>query len=141
MENSFKILKRIFCLLIILGQLVVLAGCPSNLNTNGNNTEDNSNNNNVQQQGTKVWYSENWTLFNTKSIIRSYKGDSEEDFKKYSSIAYNLLGEYHKLFDIYTPGTEKYGVVNLYDINANAGGEPLEVDQKLIDFLFFGKKS
>ena len=131
MGNSFKILKRIFCLLIILGQLVVLSGCPSNLDTNDNN------NNNGEQQQIKVWNSYNYTLFNTVSVILSYKGDTQEEFKTNSDLAYEILGEYHQLFDIYY---EYSGVTNLCTINKNAGGEPLVVDQKLIDFLLYAKE-
>ena len=123
MGNSFKIFKRIFCLLIILGQLVVLAGCLSNFKTD-EETE--------QQQTSDTWVSYNQTLFNTASRIISYKGETKEQFTQNANIAYGILEEYHKLFDIYY---EYSGVTNLCTINKNAGGDPLVVDQKLIDFL------
>ena len=128
MGNSFKILKRIFYLLIILGQLVVLAGCPSNLNSNTNQE---------QQQIAKSWTSYNYAYFDTVSTISSFIGESKETFEKNCKAAYEILGEYHKLFDIYY---EYSGVVNLCTINKNAGGEPMVVDQKLIDFLLYAQE-
>ena len=46
------------------------------------------------------------------------------------------MGEYHRLFDIYH---EYSGLNNLCTVNRLAGGEPVEVDEKLIDFLLYAK--
>ena len=115
---------------IILGQLVFLAGCPSHLDT-GNEQDSNDN------ASIKVWQSSNFALFNTVSYIYSYKGDEQADFTTNSNAAFELLEEYHKLFDIYY---EYSGVVNLCTINKTAGGEPLVVEQKMIDFLLYAKE-
>jgi thiamine biosynthesis lipoprotein len=48
-----------------------------------------------------------------------------------------MLDEYHQLFDIYHEYT---GINNLCTINKNAGGEPLVVNQKLIEFLLYAKE-
>lgn len=78
-----------------------------------------------------------WDLFDTKSIIYSYKGDSEAEFKSNCKDVETLLREYHKLFDIYY----KYsGINNLKTVNDNAGVAPVEVDEKLIDFLLYAKE-
>lgn len=51
--------------------------------------------------------------------------------------ASGILGEYHRLFDIYH---EYSGENNLCTLNRNAGGESIEVDRKLIDFLVYAKE-
>ena len=76
-------------------------------------------------------------MFDTKSIIYSYLGDSESEFESNHKAVATLLGEYHKLFDIYY----KYsGVNNLKTVNDKAGIEPVKVEEKLIDFLLYAKE-
>ena len=133
MENIFKtLIKRIFCLIIIMGQLVVLTGCPSNLDTN-----DSTNNGEEQKQPQQVWSYSSFSYFDTVSYIYSYKGDNQTEFQENCKPVSALLNEYHQLFDIYHEYT---GIVNLCSINKNAGKEPLTVDQKLIDFLLYAKE-
>ena len=102
---------------------MVLAGCPSNLGTNKN-----------EDPKSLGWQS--YSYFDTISKIFSYSGDSSEVFQANIKKVSDLFSEYHKLFDIYY---EYEGVTNLCTINKNAGGEPLVVDQKLIDFLLYAK--
>ena len=78
-----------------------------------------------------------FTYFDTVSNIYSYAGDSQEEFDERTAAAAQILEEYHRLFDIYY---EHSGVNNLCTINKNAGGEPMKVDQKLIDFLLYAKE-
>jgi thiamine biosynthesis lipoprotein len=78
-----------------------------------------------------------FTYFDTVSNIYSYAGDSQEEFDARTAEAVRILDEYHKLFDIYY---EHSGINNLCTVNKNAGGEPLKVDQKLIDFLLYAKE-
>ena len=123
MEKNFKTIKRIFCLIIILGQLVVLASCLSNStedsnstnNPNDSQTEENDNN---ASNSIKVWQNIRFDLFDTVSYVYSYKGDTVEEFTEHSNNAFAILEEYHKLFDIYH---EYNGIVNLATINKNAG--------------------
>lgn len=75
-----------------------------------------------------------FTYFDTVSYVYSYAGDSAEQFDERSAEVSDILGEYHRLFDIYH---EYSGVNNLCTLNLNAGGEPIEVDEKLIDFLLY----
>ena len=78
-----------------------------------------------------------YEFFDTKSIIYSYKGDSEAEFvQNYNAVA-DLLGEYHKLFDIYY---EYAGINNIKTINKNAGVAPVKADARLIDFLLYSKE-
>ena len=78
-----------------------------------------------------------YDFFDTVSVISSYAGDSKEEFFANCETVSSLLGEYHKLFDIYY---EYSGINNLKTINKNAGKEPVKVDQKLIDFLIYAKE-
>lgn len=79
----------------------------------------------------------NYEFFDTVSVIMSYKGDTEEEFLANATAVFDLLGEYHRLFDIYY---EYSGVNNVKTINENAGIAPVEVDSRLIDFLLWAKE-
>ena len=114
-----KILKSISCLCLIWGLLVVSTGCPQSAPK-------------TEPLG-KVYY----TFFDTVSYIYNYAGDSQEVFDEKALSAATILEEYHRLFDIYY---EHSGVNNLCTVNKNAGGEPIKVDQKLIDFLLYAKE-
>ena len=76
-----------------------------------------------------------FNYFDTVSYIIGYEVTGDE-FGVASNEALELLGEYHKLFDIYN---EYDGIVNLCTINKNAGNGPMVVDQKIIDMLVFAK--
>ena len=78
-----------------------------------------------------------FTYFDTVSYVYSYAGDSAEQFDDRSAAFSDIRGEYHRLFDI---SHEFSGVNNLCTLNLNAGGEPIEVDEKLIDFLLYARE-
>lgn len=78
-----------------------------------------------------------FTYFDTVSYVYSYAGDSAEQFEERSAEVSVILEEYHKLFDIYH---EYSGINNLCTINRQAGGEPLPVDEKIIDFLDYARQ-
>jgi thiamine biosynthesis lipoprotein len=117
-----KIFKSLISLCAVIGLLVVMTGCPSTANR-----EDSP-----QTQG-RV----NFTFFDTVSYVYSYAGDSQEVFEANVNSVFEILGEYHRLFDIYY---EHSGVTNLRTLNKNAGGEAMVVDEKLIDFLLYAKE-
>lgn len=76
-------------------------------------------------------------FFDTVSVIFSYREDTKDEFRaNYTAVA-EVLGEYHRLFDIYY---EYSGINNIKTINKNAGKSPVEVDEKLIDFLLYCKE-
>ena len=77
-----------------------------------------------------------YEYFDTVSTVLSYKGDSEAEFYQNCEIVANVLGDYHKMLDIYY---EYSGINNLKTINNNAGIAPVEVDERLIDFLIYSK--
>lgn len=119
MKKFFVKTKKLFYLLMIVGQLVVLTGCLNSV------------------KETKPMGMMYFSFFDTVSNIYSYAGDSQEKFNENCEEVASILEEYHKLFDIYH---EYSGVNNLCTINKNAGGEAIVVDEKLIEFLLYTKE-
>ena len=78
-----------------------------------------------------------FTYFDTVSYVYSYAGDPAELFEERSAGVSRILQEYHQLFDIYH---EYSGINNLCTVNRLAGGDPVPVDAKLIDFMLYAKK-
>lgn len=117
-----KIFKSLISTFAIIGLLVLTTGCPKV--ANGEKTSS--------PQGMV-----NFTFFNTVSYVYSYAGDSQEAFDTNGNAVFGLLQEYHRLFDIYY---EHSGINNLRTINLSAGGDAVEVDQKLIDFLLYAEE-
>lgn len=78
-----------------------------------------------------------FSYFDTVSYVYSYAGDSDKSFDERCAGVSAILSEYHMLFDIYH---EYSGLVNLCTVNKNAGGEPLKVDGKLLEFLLRAKE-
>lgn len=131
-----KVFKSLICLAIVLGLLVVLAGCPETANKAENFGEQIKDKINppakIDPKG-MVYF----TFFDTVSYVYSYTDDTQEAFAENCKEVSDILGKYHKLFDIYY---EHSGVVNLRTLNLNAGGEPMKVDRELIDFLLYAKE-
>ncbi len=86
--------------------------------------------NNTQPEQYKAIYID---TFDTVTQYIGY-GESEEIFKEQAEILNQELTQYHKLYNIYNSYD---GINNLRTINANAGKEPVKVDQKIIDLLKF----
>lgn len=77
-----------------------------------------------------------YDLFDTEITVYDYTGKSDRSFDKTFNKLESLFRYYDSLFDIY----DSHGdTVNLYDLNAAAGGEPVKVDRELIDFLKYSK--
>lgn len=117
--------------------LIVLCGCGANsaVTTDSKSTEsadETSAASDGQPQG-KVYFS----YFDTASYIYSFAGDSPELFDKRCAAASEILNEYHRLFDIYH---EYSGINNLCTVNRLAGGDPVKVDKRLIEFLKYAKE-
>ncbi len=115
-----KLKKTILCLFCLLGLLASFAGC----------SQDRPD---EQQPTGKVWF--NW--FDTVSYLYNYAGDPAEVFEQHAAGVSGILTEYHQLFDIYH---EYSGINNLCTINRLAGGDPLPVDEKLLDFLQYAQE-
>lgn len=114
-----KLFKSLSCLCAVLGLLVILTGCPESAHK-------------AEPKGMMYF-----SYFDTISYVYSYAEDPQTDFEARCEGVSAILEEYHRLFDIYY---EYSGVVNLKTLNKNAGGEPMEVDRKLIDFLLYAKE-
>ena len=78
-----------------------------------------------------------FSYFDTVSYVYSYAQDSEKEFDARAEEVSHILEGYHRLFDIYHEYT---GLNNLCTVNRLAGGEPVEVDKELIDFLLYAKE-
>lgn len=114
-----KKLKLLFCLCLVTGLLTTLVGCPATA---------------VGAEPKGMAY---FTYFDTVSYIYSYAGDSQEDFDTNCQTASQILERYHQLFDIYH---EYAGITNLATLNKNAGGEAMEVDPALTEFLLYARE-
>lgn len=102
-----------------MGLLVFLTGCP------------------IPAQKAEPMGKAYFTYFDTVSYVYSYAGDSQTRFEENSDMVAGVLEEYHRLFDIYHAYS---GVNNLYTVNELAGGEMVQVDEKLVDFLLYCKE-
>lgn len=80
----------------------------------------------------------NYGYFDTFSTITGY-AETGDEFEKITNEIFELLGEYHKLFDIYN---SYEGIENIYTINELHNGEHrlVTVDQKIIDMLLYAKE-
>lgn len=78
-----------------------------------------------------------FAYFDTVSYVYSYAEDSVEQFNERAELVSGVLEKYHRLFDIYHEYT---GMNNLCTVNRLAGGEPVEVDRELIDFLLYARE-
>lgn len=76
------------------------------------------------------------TLFDTVTTIVGY-AETEEEFRRTAQEFHDRMLEYHQLFDIYH---EYDGINNLKTVNGSAGGEPVAVDDRIIDLLLFSRE-
>lgn len=74
--------------------------------------------------------------FDTYTTIVGYC-QSEEEFNDYFSQMESRLKELHKLFDKYNSYD---GINNIKTINENAGIQPIQVEQEIIDLILFSKE-
>ena len=72
-------------------------------------------------------------LFDTLTYVVGYS-ETVDEFSAAVSVFHDEMLEYHQLYDIYN---EYDGMNNLKTVNDSAGGEPVEVDQRIIDLLLF----
>lgn len=81
---------------------------------------------------------EDYTISSGFDTIISYKmyANSENEFKKAIIKANELFSYYNELFDKYND----YEINNIKTINDNAGIQPIEVDQEIINLLLLSKQ-
>lgn len=75
-------------------------------------------------------------VFDTQTVVVGCEM-SEDIFNKNAEKIYELLEEYHRLFDIYH---EYDGINNLKTVNSMAGKAPVKVDKAIIRLLKFSKE-
>lgn len=85
----------------------------------------------VQIESKKQYTATFLTLFDTVTTIVGY-AQTEEEFQETTKKIHEELEVYHQLFDIYN---DYEGVNNIKTINDQAGIAPVEVDERLMDFL------
>ncbi len=129
-DSKMNLVKKVmpsigFALMLGLLLLATLTGCNKTTQTSSQSATK------IEPRG-KAYFE----FFDTVSYIYSYVGDSDELFNDRTDKVADILAEYHKLFDIYYEYT---GINNLCTINKLAGGEPVQVDKKLVDFLLYCK--
>ena len=121
MITEVKMKRRLISALMIISLLcsIILTGC-------------------VEEQKEKSQYkSYSFSYFDTISTIIGV--DTADDFATTSKAALDLVGEYHRLFDIYN---EYEGINNLCTINKLVDGAhvEVEVDRRIIDMLLYAKE-
>lgn len=89
------------------------------------------------EKSPEVFEKEYFEYFNTVSTVYSYADENESDFEENCRVIESILEKYHRLFDIYN---EYEGINNLCTLNKNAGGELIELEAELIDFLLYAKE-
>ena len=123
--NGLRRLKQSTAILLLLVLTAALAGCGAREAAHAAPEA-------IEPKG-KVYY----TYFDTVSYVYDYAGDSAERFDDRSAEVSHILEDYHRLFDIYH---EYAGLTNLCSLNKAAGGEALELDPRLIDFLVYARE-
>ena len=118
-------------LVLALG-LLLIVGCSRNSQSIGVGSSNGSSSVAKVEPRGKAFFS----FFDTVSYVYSYAGDDDERFNECTDGVAAILDEYHKLFDIYY---EYSGINNLCTVNKMAGGDPVEVDPKLVEFLLYCK--
>ena len=120
-------MKKINSLLLLFASLISVLSAFSACDKKGNQKEE------YTTRSQTVSYAH----FNTVTILSSYGAATAEEFAAYVKTVDEMLGHYHKLFDIYY---EYAGVNNIKTINKNAGKEPVAVEEELIVFLEYCKE-
>ena len=126
--GPLNLFKRI-CAAVAMLSLLTLSACAGN--AADPDSAGQAATQKIEPKG-KVYYS----YFDTVSYVYDYSGDSAERFDERSAEVSHILSEYHQLFDIYH---EYSGVNNLCTLNRAAGGEALELDGRLVEFLLYAK--
>ncbi len=119
-----KIISILLSLLCVCSLLSVFSSCKP---TNQEN----------EKEYTTRTKTVSYAHFNTVSTLSSYGDITAEQFDGYVKTVDEMLGYYHKLFDIYY---EYSGVNNIMTVNKNAGKAPVSVDEELIVFLEYCKE-
>lgn len=129
-------------IILVLAIVFVLVGRNGGTDNSGNSggISDGSNSGSTGDSSVKKtqYKATSFAFFDTITYIYGYEAE-EQEFANMSREIQALLGEYHKLFDIYN---EYDGMVNLCTLNKVVDGQhqKLKVDRKIIDMLLYAKE-
>ena len=125
-----KLLITICSFVLVVGAL--LAVCFGNFNAGGGATTGGG------EGEKKLYVTYSFDYFDTSTQIYGF-AESEAEFNEMGNEILQMIGEYHKLFDIYNVYE---GIVNLRTINKLYNGEHKElvVDERIIDMLLYAKR-
>lgn len=143
-KNDNFIIACEFAAIIILVLVIVfvLVGRNGGTDNSGNSggISDGSNSGSTGDSSVKKtqYKATSFAFFDTITYIYGYEA-GEQEFANMNREIQALLGEYHKLFDIYN---EYDGMVNLCTLNKAVDGQhqKLKVDRKIIDMLIYAKE-
>lgn len=143
-NDTFIIIAEIVLIvLLVLAIVFVLFGKKGgdpNDNDGVSGNGGNSDNSGDDSSEVKKTQYKSWTFsyFDTVSYFYGWEAE-ESEFAAMNTEIQTLLGEYHKLFDIYN---EYDGIVNLCTLNKVVDGQhqKLQVDRKIIDMLLYAKE-
>ena len=117
-ENNFKLSRELIAVLLLAAATVLLIIL---LLLSGKESGETR---------SKLYYE----YFDTVCYVYDYSGGGEEKFEENCALIEKTLAYYHKLFDIYN---EYDGMTNLATVNRLAGGEEVEIDRELTEFLLY----
>ena len=129
-------------IILVLAIVFVLVGRNGGTDNSGNSggISDGSNSGSTGDSSVKKtqYKATSFAFFDTITYIYGYEAE-EQEFANMNREIQALLGEYHKLFDIYN---EYDGMVNLCTLNKAVDGQhqKLKVDRKIIDMLLYAKE-
>lgn len=142
-DNFIIAVELVVIALLVIALVFILIGNKGGSQGDGGNSSNLGNGDNAEDDGidpSKQSFTYNAIVeyFNTSVKVIGYER-TQDEFAKTSQDAVNLLGEYHRLFDIYN---EYDGIVNLYSLNQIVDGQhpKLTVDRKIIDMLLYAKE-
>ena len=145
-DNLIILLEIIIIAIAVVALIFILGGRNNNGGggetpggTSDSGSGDNGDNPGETDDAPKTQYSNSsFSYFDTFTKIIGAE-TTQDEFAEVSGKALELLGEYHKLFDIYN---EYDGIVNICTLNKVVDGQhrQLTVDQKIIDMLTYAKE-
>ena len=141
-----KKINRILSVILLAVMMFSLIGCNKNKvdddntnpSVNNNNGNNGGNNDGIIDPSKTSYKAYSFNYFDTVTTIVGYEKTQDEFAATYEKIM-EVVGEYHKLFDIYN---EYSGMVNICTINKLYDGQHKEfvVDSRIIDMLLYAKK-
>jgi thiamine biosynthesis lipoprotein len=137
-NDNFIIIVEIIVISLLVAALVFIVAGNKNGSQGGLGNSGNGGGSDSGVPKQSYTYNAIVEYFNTSVTVIGYEA-TQDEFAKVSQEAVDLLGEYHRLFDIYN---EYDGIVNLCTLNKLVDGQhqKLKVDRRIIDMLLYAKE-